>query len=405
MPTRESTPLRLLLLLLLALAGLGRCRSRGRSRLALWIDRGQVESLIGVAMKIPIITDGTVTPYLNEPGLSDQIVIPSTVDTVNLTWQAGHDEFTYVFDNFTSLDPHLLYPPLLGIPTRGQIPSDPTAFQITIPCKGTEKGVASLVLGLTIYTRVGRPLKGTPIKFKLRKQCVVFALCNPVCQNNGTCISPEICACPSGYHGKLCEKAACGRPCENGGHCLPEGFCWCEKGFYGDACEFSICNPLCANGGTCIGPDRCECPSNFSGTRCETKEERPRRSKTNSKEQEIKRQGTRAKRNRTRRKQKLERKLVKAERRLLKVLLRNTKTWVFTRDERRVLRKLQRDQTKEENATLLPSNDRNFLVLVLTRERNNLKKKHKKKLRRYKKLLKKLTTMLETPKKKKRVYV
>lgn len=48
------------------------------------------------------------------------------------------------------------------------------AFQITIPCKGTEKGVASLVLGLTIYTRVGRPLKGTPIKFKLRKQCVVF---------------------------------------------------------------------------------------------------------------------------------------------------------------------------------------------------------------------------------------
>lgn len=32
------------------------------------------------------------------------------------------------------------------------------------------------------------------------------ALCNPVCQNNGTCISPEICACPSGYHGKLCEK-------------------------------------------------------------------------------------------------------------------------------------------------------------------------------------------------------
>ncbi|PVD24726.1 hypothetical protein C0Q70_15211 [Pomacea canaliculata] len=353
-------------------------------------------------------------------------------------------KFTYVFDNFTSLDPHLLYPPLLGIPTRGQIPSDPTAFQITIPCKGTEKGVASLVLGLTIYTRVGRPLKGTPIKFKLRKQCVVFALCNPVCQNNGTCISPEICACPSGYHGKLCEKAACGRPCENGGHCLPEGFCWCEKGFYGDACEFSICNPLCANGGTCIGPDRCECPSNFSGTRCETKEERPRRSKTNSKEQEIKRQGTRAKRNRTRRKQsshapgihshtpgshkpgihshtpgghapgihaavcrvaELERKLVKAERRLLKVLLRNTKTWVFTRDERRVLRKLQRDQTKEENATLLPSNDRNFLVLVLTRERNNLKKKHKKKLRRYKKLLKKLTTMLETPKKKKRVYV
>ena len=48
MQGREGVPLRLLLLLLLlALAGLGRCRGRGRSRLALWIDRAQVETLIG----------------------------------------------------------------------------------------------------------------------------------------------------------------------------------------------------------------------------------------------------------------------------------------------------------------------------------------------------------------------
>ena len=42
-------------------------------------------------MKIAIITDGQVTPYISEPGLSDQIHIPPEVDTVNLTWQAGHE--------------------------------------------------------------------------------------------------------------------------------------------------------------------------------------------------------------------------------------------------------------------------------------------------------------------------
>nr|KAG5711274.1 hypothetical protein BaRGS_005971 [Batillaria attramentaria] len=270
--------------------------------------------------------------------------------------------FYYVFDNFTSLDPHLLYPPLLGIPTRGLIPSGPTVFQITIPCKGKEEGVASLVLGLTIYNKYNRPLEGTPIKFKLRKQCVAFvtaslcpgdcqnggtcnefgacecrqgfhgtyceiALCDPVCQNNGTCISPKICACPSGYRGRLCEIAACGRPCENGGHCLPDGFCWCQKGFYGDACEF-----------------------------------------------------------------KLERKLEKAERRLLSIMFRFGKGWNLSRGERRVLRKLEREQSTE----LLPRKDRKFLVKIITRERGNLNKKHKKMLRRYKKLIKKLRKLTKS---------
>ncbi|XP_070193862.1 wnt inhibitory factor 1-like [Littorina saxatilis] len=444
MQGREGVPLRLLLLLLLlAWAGLGRCRGRGRSRLGLWIDRTQVENLIDLPMKISIINNGLVNRYLKEPGLSglsEEILIPPQVDTVNLTWQAGHDKFLYSFDNFTSLDPNLLYPPLLGIPTRGLIPSGPTVFQITIPCKGKEEGVASLVLGLTIYNRFNQPLPGTPINFKLRKRCVVFAttslclgecenggtcsdfgqcqcrqgfhgkhceiaLCDPVCQNNGTCISPENCACPSGYHGKLCEiAAACGRPCENGGHCVPEGFCWCQKGFYGDVCEFSQCNPHCTNGGTCIGPDKCECPSNFSGPRCETKEERPRRSKLTNTEQQLKKERTRERRLRTR-KQKLERKLEKAERRLLKIMFKNGKSWTLSREERRILRRLQREQTK---TGLLQRNDRKYLVKVMTRERKHLIKKHKKTLRRYKKLLKKMRKLnkpRKRKKKKKRVFV
>ncbi|KAI8782025.1 wnt inhibitory factor 1, partial [Biomphalaria glabrata] len=82
--------------------------------------------------------------------------------------------YTYVFDNFTSLDQHLLYQPLLGIPARGYIPRPATVFQITIPCKGKDMGVASLLLGLTIFDQWKRPLKGTPIDLRLKKQCVAF---------------------------------------------------------------------------------------------------------------------------------------------------------------------------------------------------------------------------------------
>lgn len=31
------------------------------------------------------------------------------------------------------------------------------------------------------------------------------ALCNPVCRNGGTCIKPNICACPSGFYGSQCQ--------------------------------------------------------------------------------------------------------------------------------------------------------------------------------------------------------
>ncbi|KAL8624288.1 hypothetical protein ACOMHN_034011 [Nucella lapillus] len=45
-----------------------------------------------------------------------------------LTKRGERLQFWYSFDNFTSLDPNLLYPPLLGIPTRGLIPAQPTAL-------------------------------------------------------------------------------------------------------------------------------------------------------------------------------------------------------------------------------------------------------------------------------------
>lgn len=32
------------------------------------------------------------------------------------------------------------------------------------------------------------------------------AMCDPACENNGTCMSPEVCICPDGFSGKRCER-------------------------------------------------------------------------------------------------------------------------------------------------------------------------------------------------------
>ncbi|XP_046580627.1 wnt inhibitory factor 1-like isoform X1 [Haliotis rubra] len=408
-------------------------RSRGHSRLSLWIDKAQIRELIGteLAKDIPIISDGTVTPFLNYPGLSASMVIPPDVDSVNLTWKAGNENFKYWFENLTSLNTSLLYNPLLSIPTQGWIPHGQTVFQMSIPCTGKEKGVASLLLGLRIYNnRSGLALEGTPISFTLKKECHAFdtsslcesecenggtctevgecscmqgfegkfcrlALCNPICQNNGTCISPEVCACPEGYTGTHCEKATCGRPCENGGRCLPEGYCWCTKGYYGEACEYSHCNNSpCENGGTCIGPVRCQCSSGYSGNQCQhskmrTDTERPRRSDNRRRSTDKnKRNPTRKKKRRTRkdrkeRKAEFEKKLLKTEKRILKIIKRKSKVWSLTREERRVFRKLVRDS---QQRTLLMK-ERNWLSKILTREKDKLTNKERLKLKRYKKLI------------------
>jgi hypothetical protein len=46
----------------------------------------------GIPMEIYIISDGKVVPYLQHPEFDKSIpVIPPKVDTVNLTWEAGHE--------------------------------------------------------------------------------------------------------------------------------------------------------------------------------------------------------------------------------------------------------------------------------------------------------------------------
>lgn len=275
-----------------------------RSRLSLWIDEKQVNNIIGIPMEIYIISDGKVVPYLQHPEFDKSIpVIPPKVDTVNLTWEAGHETFTYWFDELKTLDVNLLYTPLLSIPASGVIPDGPKIFQMSIPCTGREKGISTLILGLQIFNKNRRPIKGSPMKLTLKKHCEAFvpstlcqfecqnggfcnhlgvcecaqgfhgkrcelSLCDPSCENNGTCMSPEVCICPDGFFGQRCERALCREPCQNGGRCIEEDVCWCTRGYLGNACQFSKCKPDCKHGGVCIGNNKCQCPAAYSGEIC-----------------------------------------------------------------------------------------------------------------------------------------
>ncbi|XP_033746635.1 wnt inhibitory factor 1-like isoform X1 [Pecten maximus] len=282
-----------------------------KSKLSLWMDENQVEHLVGLRMKVYIVSDGTFPHYLRTPGIDKGLQsIPSEVDTVNLTWEAGDDTFTYWFNDLKSLDTRLLYNPLLSIPVSGMIPHRPKVFQMSIPCTGEDDGTASLTLGLQIFNKHGQPIRGSPMQFKLKKTCSAFVssqlcpfeclnggrcsqfghcecaqgyhglkcertMCQNGCDNNGTCMSEDVCICPDGFSGKRCERALCKQPCQNGGRCIQEDVCWCTSGFYGEACRFSKCKPQCENGGVCIGVNECQCPAAFKGDLCEKRRCKP----------------------------------------------------------------------------------------------------------------------------------
>ncbi|KAL3832351.1 hypothetical protein ACJMK2_024003, partial [Sinanodonta woodiana] len=68
------------------------------------------------------------------------------------------------------------------------------------------------------------------------QECVI-PICNPPCQNGGTCVSPNKCRCPDGFNGPdtSCTTLRCS-------HLLP-------------------CYP-----GTCISPNSCQCDDGFTGS-------------------------------------------------------------------------------------------------------------------------------------------
>ncbi|KAM4536515.1 sushi, von Willebrand factor type A, EGF and pentraxin domain-containing protein 1 [Odontesthes bonariensis] len=97
------------------------------------------------------------------------------------------------------------------------------------------------------------------------------ATCWLRCQNGGVCQRPNVCACPEGWMGRLCEEPICILPCLNGGRCVAPYQCECPSGWTGTRCHTAVCSSPCLNGGRCIRPNRCSCSPGWSGHDCSRK--------------------------------------------------------------------------------------------------------------------------------------
>lgn len=284
------------------------CIPRGNDNnndLSLWIDEQQVKMFSGFSMEIYAIANGRVLPYILDPNFEKYLpIIPSEVGYVNFTWKSGSKKYIYNFDQLQSFDEAILDPPVISIKTKGRIPRRPKGFSVSLPCSGNSSGIAAFGIGLIIESRKGKPLPGTPLRLRLRKECAQrgpdpecdkkcanggwcnhdkicqcpegymgqhchTALCYPQCMNGGSCTSPGICSCPDGFQGRHCEGGICAEKCLNGGKCIQKDTCDCPKGFYGLRCEFSKCIIPCLNGGRCRGVNKCRCPPDFRGEHCE----------------------------------------------------------------------------------------------------------------------------------------
>ncbi|KAM9717511.1 LOW QUALITY PROTEIN: sushi, von Willebrand factor type A, EGF and pentraxin domain-containing protein 1 [Menidia menidia] len=97
------------------------------------------------------------------------------------------------------------------------------------------------------------------------------AACWLPCQNGGVCQRPNVCSCPEGWMGRLCEDPICILPCLNGGRCVAPYSCECLPGWTGSRCHSAVCSTACQNGGRCIRPNRCSCSPGWSGHNCSRK--------------------------------------------------------------------------------------------------------------------------------------
>ena len=71
--------------------------------------------------------------------------------------------FFLLFSSYL-LDLQHRQPPRKTHPTRAE-------FSVILPCSGNVSGIAMFSIGLLIQTRKGKPVPGTPLRIKLRKEC------------------------------------------------------------------------------------------------------------------------------------------------------------------------------------------------------------------------------------------
>ena len=63
--------------------------------------------------------------------------------------------------------------------------------------------IYTICIGACIFNRC--KMVKTILQNKSVYLCV-SAVCHPVCENNGSCVAPDVCICPAGYEGPTCAK-------------------------------------------------------------------------------------------------------------------------------------------------------------------------------------------------------
>ena len=85
-------------------------------------------------------------------------------------------------------------------------------------------------------------------------------MCVPECQNGGNCSAPDVCDCATGYVGDHCQTGEF--------QCVWSKILSSNKSVH---C-LAVCDPECQNGGTCSAPDVCDCATGYVGDSCQTGE-------------------------------------------------------------------------------------------------------------------------------------
>ena len=124
-------------------------------------------------MEIYVIYNGVVSPILLDPNFEEHLqVVPAEVNYVNFTWKAGNRKYFYNFNRLKSFNEVILRPPLISIKTDGKIPKRPKEFSVFLTCRENSSGNATFDISLLIENRRRKRLPGTPLRLKLKKECV-----------------------------------------------------------------------------------------------------------------------------------------------------------------------------------------------------------------------------------------
>ncbi|KAH3788483.1 uncharacterized protein LOC127842965 [Dreissena polymorpha] len=97
--------------------------------------------------------------------------------------------------------------------------------------------------------------------------------CTMGCENGGQCVGYNVCMCPVGYKGAMCQNAVCHDGCPRHSKCVRPGECECIQPYEGPNCSHKqqhkhTCKSPCLNGGRCRG-GKCKCPSTHYGSSCQ----------------------------------------------------------------------------------------------------------------------------------------